>query len=370
MIELCTIIATSILSTILLYVPFISKIHNWMGLVIKNSDMTYVYRHFDGPLYVIAAKSWYNPAVIQSLHIELPIAPSYFAAHLPLYPFLISLASPVFGYLKSMLVVSVMGSAVFAVVFYIVLRRMNLTKSPLILVTVALFLPRFLVVRSVGSPESIFMTFILLSLFFFEEKKYLLAGLFGGIAVMTKSPGILLFFAYSLVFVEDFLKHKKVHFSWISILLIPLGLLGVFAIYWVQYGDFFAYFHSGDNIHLVYPYAVFNFQKTWVGTAWLEDVVFYFFLYISTVIALYNTRHRALFYFALVFLTATMFVQHRDIARYCLPMWPLACIAFEKQITNKKFLIAFLILAPAIYLYAWNFMLYNIMPISDWTAYL
>jgi hypothetical protein len=170
--------------------------------------------------------------------------------------------------------------------------------------------------------------------------------------------------------VEDFLKYKKLQLSWIGISLIPLGLLSVFTIYWVQYGDFFAYFHSGDNIHLVYPYAAFNFQKTWVGTAWLEDVVFYFFLYISTVIALYNTRHRSLFYFAVVFLTATLFVQHRDIARYSLPMWPLTCIAFEKQITNKKFLIAFLILAPAIYLYAWNFMLYNIMPISDWTAYL
>ncbi|EKE15482.1 MAG: hypothetical protein ACD_12C00002G0001, partial [uncultured bacterium] len=141
-----------------------------------------------------------------------------------------------------------------------------------------------------------------------------------------------------------------------GIVLIPLGLLGVFGLYAKQYGDFFAYFHSGDNIHLTFPFAVFNFQKNWVGTAWLEEIIFYYFIYGLAVITLKDSKYRSFFYFSLVFFMATLFVQHRDISRYSLPLWPLALIAFEKFFTSKKFLIIFIILLPAIFLFAWNFL--------------
>ena len=212
--------------------------------------------------------------------------------------------------------------------------------------------------------------FVLVSIFYFEKQRYLLAGLAGGLAIITKTPGGLLFIAYALVCLEKFFKTRKIERAWFWLLLIPLSLLGVFWWYQNQYGDFFAYFHSGDNLHLVFPYAAFNFQKTWVGTAWLEDIIFYFFVYGLAVITLKDSHHRSFFYFSLVFFTATIFVQHRDISRYALPLWPFACIAYEKFFTSKKFLLIFFILLPAIYLYAWNFMAYNLLPISDWKAYL
>ena len=119
---------------------------------------------------------------------------------------------------------------------------------------------------------------------------------------MTKTPGILLFAGYGLVFVERFIKTKKISWQWLGIILIPLGLLGVFGLYAVQYKDFFAYFHSGDNIHLVFPYSVFNFQKSWVGTAWLEEIIFYYFMYGLALINLKDSKYRSFFYFGLVFL--------------------------------------------------------------------
>lgn len=238
------------------------------------------------------------------------------------------------------------------------------------LASVLLFLPRFLVVRSVGAPESLFILLILLSLYFFEKEKFWLAGLFGGLSAMTKTPGILLFPAYIFVIIESYVKSKIFNFKWLYLFLIPFGLFIVFGIYAIQYKDFFAYFNSGDNIHLVFPFSVFNFQKPWVGTAWLEDVIFYYFIYGLTIIYLKNIKYRSFFYFSLVFFTATLFVQHRDISRYSLALWPLALIAFEKFFTSKKFLIIFIILLPAIFLYAWNFLLYNVMPISDWSAFL
>lgn len=369
-------------STILLWLPFLLKTPQWFGLKIASSSFDYLYRNYDGPLYVIAAKSFYDPNLIQTPtrgnFSELPTR--YFAAHLPFYPVLIragreamqtvGLNADSLGYLKSMLSVSVIATVAAASLFYFILKKFKLTTQPMFLTVVFLFLPRFLVVRGVGAPESLFMALTLGSLYLFEKEKYAWAGLLGGLAVATKSPGILLFGAYSLVIIEKMLKSKKVDYRWFGIVLIPAGLLAVFVLYWLRMGDFFAYFNSGDNIHLVFPFSVFNFQKTWIGTAWLEEIIFYFFLYGLTAIALWKSKYRSFFYFTVVFLVATLFIQHRDIARYSLPLWPMAVIAFEKFFTSGRFKIIFAVMILGIYMYAWNFIIFNLMPIADWAPFL
>ncbi len=344
----------------------------WLPFLLRlaNLSMLEIYRNYDGPLYIVPAKTWYNPAIIQKLHIDISLAPKYFAAHLPLYPFFIGLFATILGYLKSMLFTNLLFTVLATLFFYSFLKKLKLSQKPLILTMVFLFLPRFLVVRSIGAPESLFIFLILVSLYFFENGNYLIAGLAGGLATMTKTPGVLLFVAYGLVIVERLLRTKKIDWRWLFLILIPVGLLTVFSIYAVQYRDFFAYFHSGDNIHLAYPFAAFNAQSRWVGTPWLEDIVFYFFLYLLAVVYLKETKYRSLFYFGLVFFIAATFVQHRDISRYALPLWPLTCIAFDKFLTSKKFLIVLIILLPALYLYAWNFLLYNLMPIGEWSPFL
>ncbi|MBI4004519.1 hypothetical protein HY358_00105 [Candidatus Roizmanbacteria bacterium] len=349
--------------------PFILHASNWFGLTIENSNLLYVYRHFDGPLYVIAAKSFYDPASIERLGLEFPLPPLYFAIHFPLYPLLIRFFS-FLGYLQSMLAVSVGMSVLLGLLFFFLIKYFKLSSHPVLLTAIFLFLPRFLVVRSVGGSETLFMVFLLLSLLFFEKRQYLLAGLIGALAAATRSPGILLFGVYGLVFLEKFIKERKIEWRGWGIAFIPVGLLLVFYLFFLKFNDLLAYFHAVNTVHLSSLYGAFNYQKLWVGTAWLEDVLFYFFLYLFTVIALKSSKYRSFFYFSFVFTVALLFVQHRDIARYGLPIWPLACIAFEKFFTSKKFLIVFILLLPAIYLYGWNFLLYNIMPISNWSPFL
>lgn len=348
---------------------------SWFGLKMKNSSMLYIYSHYDGPLYIVPAKTFYDPVKIMNLKLNMTAPEKYFAAHLPLYPVLIRIVKEVgifgsMGYLKSMIGVNLLATVCLSLFFYYLLSRLKLTKSPLLLSIIFLFLPRFLVIRSVGAPESLFLLLILGSLFYFEKKNFFLAGVLGGLATMTKSPGLLLFVAYGLAICESWFKEKTFNRDWLWLGLIPVGLLFVFGFYNIQFKDFFAYFHSGDNLHLVFPYSVFNFQKPWVGTAWLEDVLFYFFLYGLTVVSLKNIKYRGFYFFALTFFVATILIQHRDIARYSLPLWPMALIAYEKFFTSKNFLVIFLILLPAIYLYAWNFSAYNIMPIADWRPFL
>ena len=381
-----TVIGIVLISTLIFWAPFLFRATSWLGLSIPNSNFLYIYRHYDGPLYAVAAKTLYNPSQIERFILDIGFDNKYFAAHLPLYPLLIRLFAPIFNYSKSSIFVNILSTSILALFFYYLVKQFKLTKNPILLTSVFLMLPRFLIVRSIGAPESLFILLILLSLFFFEREKYLYAGLFGGLAAMTKTPGVLLFITYLLIFREKLFFERRgaesrrnnlvssrqartINWDWLYILVIPLGLFLVFYFYQIQYKDFFAYFHSGDNIHLVAPFAVFNSNSRWVGTAWLEDILFYFFLYLITVISLKEIKYRSFFYFSLIFFAATIFVQHRDIGRDSLPLWPIAVIALEKFFTSKKFLMALVILLPAIYLYAWNFSLQNVMPVSDWTSF-
>lgn len=367
------IILLTLISTLVLWSPFIFKFNHVNGVKVETPNFQTVLKHWDGPLYIIPAKTFYNLKHPLFQQKPLGLSDKYFAAHLPLYPFIIKILAPAFGYLRSMLVSTLLSSIVFFCFLYCMLKKLKLTEHPLILTVVAMFVtPRFFVVRSVGTPEPLFMLLILVSMFYFIEKKYFFAGLFGGLATMTKTPAILLLPTYGLWFIERYSKNKQVEWKWFWIFLIPTGLLLVFLLYWKQYGDFFAYFHAGENINLVFPpFSVFNFQNKWVGTAWLEEIIFLYFFYLLAIFQLYrNQTLRPVFYFMMIFFMAIISVKHRDIARYSLPMLPFVAIAYEQFLTSKKFLLVLILLLPAIYLYAWNFMLYNVAPITDWSPFL
>ncbi|MEI6532742.1 MAG: hypothetical protein WCO06_02790 [Candidatus Roizmanbacteria bacterium] len=359
-----------LLSSLVLYLPFILHIQYWLGLNIPNADLMYIYRHFDGLLYVISAKTWYDPVAISKLPIELLLPPQYFPAHLPGYPIFIALIGPIIGYYRAPLIVNLVFSVLLSIVFYFIIKKLEITKHPVALTFIFLMFPRFLVIRSVGAPESLFMLSILLSLYLFERKHYFWASLIGAFAVVVKTPGILLFVGFTLTLIDEYLQTKKFNLASILILLIPSALIGVFGFYWLRIGDFFAYFHTGGYVPMPYLFSVFNYKAQWVGTGWLEGIIFIFFLYGLSTAYLKDLPYKSFFYFSLVFLVAVTFVQHQDISRYSLPLWPLACIGLSKFFTSRKFIIIFLLLLPAIYMFAWNFMVTNVQPVANWAPYM
>lgn len=364
------IIAVVLGSVFLFYLPFLTKTLPYLGFS-KGGGMNIIYQNYDGLYYVVPAMSGYIPKVIESLRLEFTLPLEYYAAHLPLYPLFIALFAPIVGsFLVSMIGVNLIFSVALALLFYYFVKHFHLSKQPFFLTVIFLFLPRFFIIRSVGAPEPLFIFLILGSLFFFEKKHYLFAGILGALSVMTKTPGILLFGAYGLVFLERLIQGKKFNPQWLWITLIPAGLLAVFGWYKLQYNDFFAYFHTGGVVPMIYPFSVFSDGGRWVDTVWLEEIVLYFFIYLFAIITLKDTKYRSFFYFPLLFFIAGTFVQHRDLSRYLLPIWPFACIAFERTLTSQKFKLVFYLLLPAIYLYAWNFLLGNIIPVSDWRPFL
>jgi len=330
----------TLIPTLLVWLPFILKIDNVLGIPLAKNGLQTIVSNYDGPLYMVVAKSFYSPQIIkESFAFPLPV--EYYAAHFPLFPLL-----------QSLILV-----AIFAV-----------------------FPARWLIVRSVGSPEPLFVAAIIASLYYFKNKKYLLAGVFGALAQLTKSPGILLFGAYGVIWVFDLLHNlalinqrvkRKINLKLLPILLIPLALFSVFYFYKVTYGTFTAYFNSGDNIHLFFPpFQIFNYSAPWVGTFWLEEVILIYAAGLLASIYLIKDKDQTLATFATLFFTSLLFVSHRDLLRYALPLIPFMFIAFRNFMVSKEVRIVILFLLIPTYLFSLGFISQNVMPIADWSPFL
>lgn len=375
------VVSLTVIPTLLVWLPFFLRLKTFWSIPLPQDGMATIVANYDGPLYIVAAKTLYNPQMIKEL-FEFPLPAEYYAAHFPLFPLLIRFFSFVMGYPYAMLAVTLLSS-VLAIYYFKLLISRYVSKESVLFLTAAfaVFPARWLIVRSVGSPEPLFLATIIASIYYFQKKKYWLATIWGCLAVITKSPGILLFVAYGLKIILPQIKRlgSKSSQAWLKslkvkewpVFIIPLSLLLVFAFYKVRLGDFFAYFHSGDNIHLFFPpFQVFNYSAPWVGTFWLEEVVYIYLFGILGLLKLVQKKYTLLAWFVGVFLTTIFFVSHRDVARYSLPILPFLFVAFSDTLEKKEFKIAMAILIVPIYLFSLAYLSQNVMPISNWTPFL
>lgn len=368
--QLSILIIVTLASTLIIWLPHLLNLKSFLGLNFGNGVAT-IYRNFDGLEYVVIAKTFYKPELIASIPQALPT--NYYAAHFPGYSLAILLFAPLFGFLKSMIFVSLLFTIASVIAFFFLVKDFRLSQKPLTLSLIFLLLPaRWVIVRSVGSAEPMFIFFVILSIYFFlkfeaiNKTKFIwAASLFGSLAQLTRPPGILLFAALVL-YLLIFKRPLKTFIKFFPLILIPLTLVIIFFWYQNSYHDFFAYFHSGDNIHLTFlPFPVFNKNQFWVGDIWLEDIVYIYILGFLAVVYLFKEKLYPLALFSLTYLIASSFVAHRDISRYALPIFPFVLIAFERVLTSKEFRIILPIIALAIYLYSQNFLLANIAPIPN-----
>lgn len=383
--QFAIVAAFSLIPTLLVWAPFFLQMESFWGIKIPPNGMATVVANFDGPYYIVAAKTLYDPQQI-SQNFAFPLPPIYYAAHYPLYPLLIRAVAPLFpsqlGYPYAMMAVTMITSILALWLFYLFLQDISLKRRALWLTGLfSIFPARWLIVRSIGSPEPLFIATIIGSVLAFRRRRYWLAGILGAAAVATKSPGILLFPAFVLAIILGNWKKlantdigtwiNKLPWNAYPILLIPVTLLGIFIGYGIQYGDFLAYFHSGDNIHLMFPpFQVFNPQQPWVGTFWLEEVIWIYLFGGLGVLYLIKQKRDVMASFVAIFFLSTLFVSHRDIARYSLPIMPFLFVAFSGILTSKEFRWVFFLLVIPIYLFSIAFISGNITPIADWGPFL
>lgn len=342
-----------------------SSLALWLGVGGEK-----IYENFDGPYYVVVAQTWYNKVDIGK-NFSFPVPLEYYPAHLPLYPLLIKAVSLAgITPLKAMVLINVLAAVGGAWAMYLVWDKMR-WGNPLGAGLVWLFMwPRMWVVRSVGSPETLFVLWIVLSLYWFNKQKYWLAAAAGAVAVVTKSPGILLLVGYGMWGLGEWIKTKKFPVKAYPVILIGLAMAGVFYFYQVRTGDFWAYFHSGDNIHLqAMPFKVFDSSQPWVGSWWLEDVLW---IYIVGGIGVYRAwkKNRVWGWFGAVYLASIFFVSHRDIGRYSLPIVPVVILGLCELWEKKEVRWGLALLLIPMFFYSINFLNHNLIGIANWQPFL
>ncbi|MDP3994315.1 MAG: hypothetical protein Q8P91_00600 [bacterium] len=380
--ELGLIVLLGLLPTLLIWLPFFVRLKSFWGIPLPQGGMATIVSNYDGPLFLVVAKTFYDKIAIGQ-SFQFPLPSEYYAAHFPLFPALIRAFSPFGGYPYSMLFVTI-ASSILALYFFNKLIKQYVGRKEALLLTsfFAIFPARWLIVRSVGSAEPLFIAATIASIYYFQRNKFLHAGIWGMIAQLTKSTGILLFVAYFAYLIFPQLKKLATNRTakWfqvfnirktLPVLLIPISLIAVFAFYGFRMGDFWAYFRSGDNIHLFFPpFQIFNYSAPWVGTFWLEEIIFIYLFGILGLIKLIKQKAGILVWYVGIFFVSTLFVSHRDLMRYSLPLVPFLFVAFNEAITKKEFKIAFVFIVIPIYLFSLAYISQNVMPISNWSPFL
>jgi len=366
---LIKIFLITFLPILIIYLPFIFKLKRVLFLNIKDTGFVNIIRNWDGPHYIIVAKTFYNLKKITKMLFVSSMDPIYYTSHFPLFPILIRAIKDIFGWLYSGLIINLIFGFLLNIVFYKIAEKHS--KHPLFLTLVFTIFPaRFLVTRAIIAPETLLLFLILSSFYFWEKKNYFLSSLLASLSVLTKIQAIFLFPAFWGAIIERYFRRKKpfkIQFLWT--LLIPLALLLLFIFYYFKTGDFFVFFRAekGNNLFIYFPFSQFNFSNTWAGTGWLEDVAFYFVGMFILISSLYKSKNRSWFYFSLFYTLFLIVVPQRDISRFSYPLLPFFMIEFERFLTSKKFQVAFLLSLPALYFYTLNFILVNQAPIADWT---
>jgi hypothetical protein len=363
----------SVLLSVFFWVGFYYNVPGKLGF--PSTTLETVFSNYDGPNYMVIAKCGYLKNCIAT-KFSLPQPLEYYPAHFPGFPLLIKYFGLYTSTPKAMLIVSLLGSVGLTLAMYQLFKNYLGSSSAYYLSLVGLFFPaRLLVLRLVGAPETLFIATTIFSILLFQKQKYLFSAIMAGLAMTLKSPGVILFMAYLCMAIFDYVKNQKtveVINKYFIYLVGPVIVGLIFYFYFLETGDFLAYFHSGDNIHLnLLPYSVFISNHTWINTIWLEDVIYIFITAMVGLKMLFSKyRFNLIFVYPFLFTLATIFVGHRDISRYLAPAYPFLLLGFNQFFLQKGTKYIVWLIFPAIILYAVNFIIGNTAPISDWTPYL
>ncbi len=373
--HLVYVVLIAIFSLFLMWLPFLLHTKSLLGVNFGSTGMDRIVSNFDGINFLVVAKTAYDPQVIANNFQDILNGrrPLYFSAHYPGYPTVIALFLQFLNGPNSVLATIVLSNILLAVALYLFFEQK--LKNPELAATlsiVAMFFPaRMLSNRIVGSNEGLFIFFVLISLYLFNKGKYFYSAILGSLAVLTRSPGILLFGAYFLYFLKPDRPMKERVYDFLPYLLIPTSLLALWGYYGMQFGSFWAYFQVGGNINLYWPFSVFASQMDWVSGIWNEDLIYLIAIILIggyTFVRKYRWTPESI-YVALYGLFVIS-VAHRDLARYSLPLIPLLLLPYFKLFESKYLKIIGIILLIPIALYSWQFVIQNYQNVIDWTNYL
>ena len=323
-----------------------------------------LYQSWDGPLYVVVARSFYDPKLTELVNtVGLPN--NYFANCFPLYPLFIKLFSFT-GYWRASILVTQLFTLAFVIAIYNFIKKvypkekLNWIALPLIF-----FPARWFSITHIGSSEPLFLLLVTISLISLSKKAYFQSAVFLALAQITRHAAIWFFMGIAgyllFAWLSKKLTFKKAFRIGAPYLLVPLALICVNLFFYSRYQDtsiWFANVQKASYFQLI-PYHIFSLNS---GVIWRESLVFDYLLYLGGVLILFKEK-KYIFAFLLLFnVLPLIFLVQEDLSRIALSGLPLLYLAYHKIIANKTFQLALLLLVPAIYLYSFQFLNYNISP--------
>ncbi len=142
--KLLTVLISVTILSFLVWLPFGARATLPLWKLDFSEGPIALWKNYDGPNYLIVAKTWYNKELIKK-EFSAPLPVEYYPAHLPLYPAIISIFDTFMPGPNAMLVATFLGSLLCFGMFYKYLAEFKLSINPLWLCTVFLFFPaRFL----------------------------------------------------------------------------------------------------------------------------------------------------------------------------------------------------------------------------------
>jgi hypothetical protein len=325
----------SVGGSFLVYLPFLG-------------DMAPVYRFWDGPNYVTVARTLYeirpdNPLLAYVYKVR------FFASYLPLYPLCVR-AFAFVGYERALLLVSVLASTAAVLLFYRLARDVWKLPSPGFLSLVFLFLPpRWLLYRSTGATESLYIAATLAAVTLFEKGMVGRASTAGALAALTRISGLMLAPAFGVLLLA---RKRYRSIPWLA--LIPAGLFAFFLFCAARFGDFFAYFTPhGEKLARFLP---FGFLPVLFSKGLYHQVEFHILLALVYAVGTFRLRPFPVIFSYCVFeLGLHLCLSTEDWSRYFLSMAPFALIVgFRDLIDTRAFRWMFPVFVALSVYYAWG----------------
>lgn len=336
---------------------------SWVVLVLPlRDDLSVLYRYWDGPMYIAVAKTlyripWDNP-ISQVYHWP----PRAFAPFLLAYPLAIRAVAPLLGYPWGMIALTLLSSCAAVICFYHMVRDLALSEHPLELSIWFLFVPyRWLVYRSVGATEPLFLALTVLSLHTFIRRRYALSFLSAAVACVTRIQGLLLVPTYLLFAFfdrQDDLPRKA---------LLVGGVLAIPSLLWLNlwaharaFGDPFAYLSVNSEMLRFTPFwRMIDFARHSPYLVGAMGAQLFLVLYGITTLGLVKLwgidRSKVLFCYCLLGLVFLAFISDEDLGRFLIPYAPFTWILGLQCIWNdRRMAWAFPVLVALTYAYTWE----------------
>ena len=343
----------AVIALLLAWAPFLSR-------------MDLVMRHFDGPNYLVVAKTFYVPTTENPLP-GYALSPSYFAVHAPLYPLVLRLCS-LFGGWKAGLFLATGLLAVASACAFALYSKEAAPEIPVVLAILAfLFLPaRMFLYRALGASDTLMSLLVVLAVLAWRKSRPDWAFFAAALATITRPNGILVV----AVLCVALLVSGRVKTALAGGVLATVPLLLLFSWHRFLFGDFFAL--RGGAGRLTFPFAFIGemaVRNDW-ETAEMFLGLHLFFILCAARLWVKGDRVEA----GLIAAHVAFFslLRERDLARYYLTVTPFAVVVAWRDVWSRPRIAAAVlaVLAPLSVFYAWKTIPMNLCSESAYRALL